>query len=758
MGYTTWYPKLHPRAGARPIMGNLVSGRVVFSAILVIAAAATVQTANEDLRLPDPTYPAAVALWKDGRVSEALAALARQVGPTADTEGQPLEAVVLRAVLASEAGLAADAEADWRAVIAREVSMRTFSRRALVESQTSRGAPEAAEPFLAELARSDATRHLDMALLVADAYLERGAREPAAGHYRQVLRRQRRGAAADTARLGLGRTLEAAGDTEAALSTLRETRVQHWTADAYVEATAREHRLARDTGQTVQPLGDAQYRTLVRRLRNASRFPPALELIDDWRAAHGSTASADRIEAELISTLYARRANTEGVAACQRFYQRFPTSGLLPNIRQTDFRLAVRMADTERARGLGLDLWEGRVSGATSQQRRSAAELLAAHLVAVGDVDGGLELYRELFRSARSADDQRAMLWRAGVAALRDGQDERALINLRALIDRRPGGDLAPAGLYWLGAAEAQTGATDAAVRRFRAVAERYPYHYYGLRARARVFELTGGWDGAEAGGRPLDFPMLSLSAASRGRAEFKAATVLARAGLTDDAAWYLRRLLDQQRRDRGLALLAARASAEAGDYASVSRTVVNHFGSFLERPARGLPNDFWELVYPRPFWDAISGSARSHGVDPVLLLALMRQESRFDPEARSPVGAIGLLQIMPYTAQALAESAGVGEILGNGGVDEAALADPAINSAIAARLNADLLEMFDAAMPPVVASYNAGEERVAIWWAAARDLQEDFFVDTIPYSETRRFVREVLANYAAYERIYGDQ
>ena len=460
--------------------------------------------------------------------------------------------------------------------------------------------------------------------------------------------------------------------------------------------------------------------------------------------------------AEQIATLDAQRANAYALAACRHFYAQFPTSPLLLDIRLTDFRLAVRMADTDRARHTGFDLWQGRGAGA-ADQHRSAAELLAAYLVAVGDVAGGLDLYRELFQTSQSADDQRAYLWRAGVAALRIGQNDRALANLRGLVRRDPSGDLAPAGLYWLGRAEAQTEAEAAAIQTFRTVAERFPYHYYGMRASEQLMRLTNGRANGAAD-PTLEFPTLEVSRASQERAEYKAAMVLARAGLVDDAAWYLRRLLDRQQGDRGLALLAARASAAAGNYANVARLVVSHFGAFLLRPARGLPDDFWQLVYPRPFWNDISTAASSTDVDPALLLSLMRQESRFDPEARSPVGAIGLFQIMPYTAEALADTAGVGAVVDGGSVDEVALAQPAVNSAIAARLTGNLLEMFNNATAPVIASYNAGEERVAIWWSAARQLSEDFFVDTIPYSETRRFVREVLANYAWYQRVYGDQ
>ena len=723
-------------------------------AVVILAASMAAAAANDDLRLPPPTFPDAVAHWRAGRISSALARL-DETAPA--TDPQPLEALVLRATLLRDAGRAPEAESLWRAVIGREVWLRTFSRRALVESLAGRGEPAEAEPVLADLTRSDTTRHLDMALRVAAAYSLGGDTERATSHYRQVLGRQRRGISADAARIGLATVLERDGETEAAMALLREAKLQHWRADTFARADANERRLVRAVGRNQKPFSESEYRTLVRRLRNASRHEAALALIEEWREAHPSTSQPDRIAAERIESLYVQRANEDAVAAAAQFYEEFPASALVPSVRLTDFRLAVRMGDTERARQTGLDFWQGRVRDATAADRRSAALLLAAYLVAVGDVDGGLDLYRELFRAAQSADDQRDILWRAGVAALRDGQHERALTNLRGLINRRPSGDLAPAGLYWLGVAEARTDATAAAIRSFGSVAERFPYHYYGIRARKRLADLTNP-PGDGGTGRPLDFPTLEVSRASQGRAEYKAAMALARAGLIEDAAWYLRRLLDRQRRDRGLALLTARASAAAGDYAGVSSVLVNHFGAFMRRPTTNLPEDFWTMVYPRPFWDAVTASAKRHDVDPALLVSLMRQESRFDPDARSPVGAIGLLQIMPYTAEALAESAGVAEIVDRDGIDEAALSDPRVNTLIAARLNGNLLEMFDGAIPPVIASYNAGEERVAIWWRAARELRADFFIDTIPYSETRRFVREVLTNYEAYQRIYGDR
>ena len=710
--------------------------------------AAPAGAATDDLILPEQTYPGVVRLLDAGDPATALDSLAAAVqgGP-----GQPLEALVLRATLLAHAGRDADAEAVWRQVIVREVWMRTFARRALVTSMAGRGEPALAVPILAELNRSDPTRHLDLTLLVAAAHRERGEFSHAAVLYRDALRRRTRGAQADRARLGLAAAQEGTGDLTAAIGTLRDAQIEHRTGPGYADALAAERRLSRQLGRPRAPFTPSEYRTMNRRLRGYARYTDAAELIDEWRTVQPD--AAERLDVELIGVLYDSRSNTEAVALAGAFAARYPSSPLLPEVTLAEFRLAVRMGDTATARTLGLNLWNGRVRGASTQQQFNAGELLAAYLVAVGDVDGGLDLYSELFPRASSADGQRTMLWKAGVAALRAGQNERALTNLRALNQRHPTGDLRPAGQYWQAVAETRAGRHSEAERAFRALVETRPYHYYGLQARARLVELRG--DDAVPDPPPRQFSALSLAPATQTRAEFKAAMVLARAGLVRDAAWYLRRLLERRRGDRGLALLATRASADAGDYAAVARLLVTHFAGFLERPAEGLPGDFYALVYPRPFVDTVTSAAGARDIDPAFMFSLMRQESRFDPAARSLVGALGLFQIMPYTATELGPRSGLDDLSDADFEDETVLLQPSVNAAIAATLAGDLFALFGA-LAPVIASYNAGEERVAVWWESARGLPEDLFVDTIPYRETRRFVREVLANVAGYRRVYG--
>jgi soluble lytic murein transglycosylase len=100
----------------------------------------------------------------------------------------------------------------------------------------------------------------------------------------------------------------------------------------------------------------------------------------------------------------------------------------------------------------------------------------------------------------------------------------------------------------------------------------------------------------------------------------------------------------------------------------------------------------------------------------------------------------------MPYTALQLDPSFAVDK------ADEL-LIEPAIAAEIAASLLEKNLAQFQGVLAPTIASYNADKDRVDVWWNAARGLPEELFVDSIPYRETRGYVRQVLANYAMYQR-----
>jgi soluble lytic murein transglycosylase len=156
--------------------------------------------------------------------------------------------------------------------------------------------------------------------------------------------------------------------------------------------------------------------------------------------------------------------------------------------------------------------------------------------------------------------------------------------------------------------------------------------------------------------------------------------------------------------------------------------------------------------AFPRGFPATIDAEARAHALDAYYLLALIRQESLFRPGAVSPVGAVGLMQVMPATGAEIADSTGWPDY------DPAILTDPAISLHFGSRYLEDQLARFDGFWPAVLAAYNGGPHNVALWWEfPERSLDAELWIDRIPYKETRNYVKKVIAQYAAYRRLYAD-
>ncbi len=309
---------------------------------------------------------------------------------------------------------------------------------------------------------------------------------------------------------------------------------------------------------------------------------------------------------------------------------------------------------------------------------------------------------------------------------------------LQEVLSLKPDSETERAATFWLAFAEDAAGSKAAAKKRWSSLVQQHPFSFYGTRAAARI--------GASLPEPSITFPDLSLSDTVMAHPDYQAAVFLSRAGFVSDAATYARRLNAAFRRDDAVALLAARASELAGDHASAATLMSANFGPYLQRPASNLPDDFWSLAYPRAYWPEVSAAAARHGVDPLLMLGLARQESHFDRAARSPVGAIGLFQVMPYTAAELDPA-----FENPAALDR--LTDAGVSAELAARLIAGLRSRYQGALAPTIASYNADKERVQVWWDSAKGLPEELFIDSIPYQQTRAYVRQVLANYAMYQR-----
>jgi soluble lytic murein transglycosylase len=155
---------------------------------------------------------------------------------------------------------------------------------------------------------------------------------------------------------------------------------------------------------------------------------------------------------------------------------------------------------------------------------------------------------------------------------------------------------------------------------------------------------------------------------------------------------------------------------------------------------------EFHPILYPLAFFSDVESASRNYNLDPLLILSIIREESRFDKEARSIAGALGLMQLMPQTAQRL-------QSILNRGIKTEQLYEPAVNITLGTYYFKKLIEMFNS-IPIAIAAYNAGDEAVSNWLKSHKYKAVDEFIEDIPYDETKNYVKNVLTTYFEYLKI----
>ena len=149
------------------------------------------------------------------------------------------------------------------------------------------------------------------------------------------------------------------------------------------------------------------------------------------------------------------------------------------------------------------------------------------------------------------------------------------------------------------------------------------------------------------------------------------------------------------------------------------------------------------EMLYPQPYLEVLTKALKKHSIDPIILLSLIRQESVFNPLARSRVGARGLMQLMPTTAKRFRRS-----------VRDKHLTNPKINIELGTKYFQNLMKRYDGNLVYVLAAYNAGESRVERWKNLYFDSDTTILmnIESIPFLETRNYVKLIFRNIFFYK------
>jgi soluble lytic murein transglycosylase len=323
------------------------------------------------------------------------------------------------------------------------------------------------------------------------------------------------------------------------------------------------------------------------------------------------------------------------------------------------------------------------------------------------------------------------------------------------LFERYAGTDDGPMvrarGLYWAGRCAALLGKKEAALSHYRDAMAVEPLHWYALLAKARIeaagedpgppFGVPQGETDGRAPGPAFDPSSLPLP---------ESAAFYAEVGLLDDAVNALRTdevALREGRTDDGLPRLIA-AYHTLGDYTRPYHLAARERRDVLQHPVNPAVRPIWDALFPRPFASEVAAAAGANDVDPDLIYAVMRKESAFNPRVVSSADAIGLMQLIEHTAKWSADENGIADF------QRDMLYEPATNIRLGTYYLSKLIERYKGHAVPAIAAYNAGEHRVDPWLkrnAHDKVVDLDWFVEDIPYDQTRNYVRGVVTSWAHY-------
>jgi len=409
----------------------------------------------------------------------------------------------------------------------------------------------------------------------------------------------------------------------------------------------------------------------------------------------------------------------------------------------SQFRLdAARLYIREGELGEALRLFDS--VAARDRARSEEAQFYAARAAALlGEPRRGSERYTQLIeryprgRWRGIAEQERALAWFA------EGDIQRAEPILARLARDAASEDDRPAFLQLAGVAAAQLGQKDRALERLKTALKLAPFGLTGAFAAARLKEM----------GEMVQSFRLERAPSSQNENSMlsRRTEQLLAFGIEELAA-------EAYADDRAHASGRSDARAVAcgcRDWAKVGFSARGFVFSQAIREAIDLsspPTDEsrwqWDCRFPRPYATMVEQFEAEYHLPQHLLHAVMRQESGFDPDVVSPVGAKGLMQLMPQTASRLAEELGL-----TGALE---LGEPRTNLRLGAAYLRKLLDTFSQDLVLAVAGYNAGPQAVALWQGRAGSGSIELFAARIPYTETQKYVERVLSNLRVYRVLNG--
>jgi soluble lytic murein transglycosylase len=390
------------------------------------------------------------------------------------------------------------------------------------------------------------------------------------------------------------------------------------------------------------------------------------------------------------------------------------------------------------------------------------------------------DLYADLANTHTDDEHAPAARFRAGLSRNRTGDVDGALIAWRELVDRHPASTEASKGRYWLGKVLWSQGEDQEARTTLQALVDDHPRDYYALRAadilahngqvipwrqaptrvrltrahltsdqeteKAKAEEWLRSWANTSQAGDLAEIPNEIA-----GDLRFRRAMEMHSLSLNTDARDEFEELRHEIGQDPLALYRLAILTRDLGLYAPSMRATIDLITLAPEDSVLDMPVWVQRLAFPVYYADLVLAECSTQELDPLLMFALIRQESVFDAQIASWAGAVGLAQIMPSTGQWIAEMTAWPEY------NEEMLQRAYLNVKFGAWFLARILDQTEGDVMAALAGYNGGPAYATQWLEQAGG-DPDLFVEIITRDEPQRYVRLIYRHYDVYTRLYGGE
>jgi soluble lytic murein transglycosylase len=606
--------------------------------------------------------------------------------------------------------------------------------------QTGHQAEGMAELANFETAYPDSLLIRDAHLSYANALLSEGRAVEAA----ELLEKDRRPVRSDI-ELAIGKAYAALGQSPKASEALGNVYYNMPTSAEADAAFAELKKLSIATQPTT-----AQRKTRADLLMKARRFSDAAEEYREL-ASHASPTDRPSAELALADALHRSGRNQEAKAELSSLV------GATPEQNAQRLYILGEVAWASDQNELFYQLVDQlRQIGPTSSWLESALLSVANLHLVHHEYDQALDAFRELQQRFPKGSKASYAHWKAAWLTLRMGRNDEAQKLFEEQIAAYPGGNEANAALYWRARLAEEGNDLVMARAYYQKLSDRYRNYYYAELARQRLKQLSAAPD------PPGQYPLLdripplehgekiTLAEAPPDDLHYQKAKLLGNGGLIDLAVRELDKAASDDQDKSWAPAETAQLYIDTGHYDRAIEMMKHSVPSYFAVDIQMLPREYWEALFPRPYWPDLKKFSVANGLDPYLVASLIRQESEFNPVAVSRANAVGLMQLLPRTGKLVAHQVAMKRY------NPSQLYTAPVNLELGTRYFRGMVDKFGGSFEQALAAYNAGSDRVEEWMGQGKYRDAAEFVESIPFTETREYVQAIMRNASVYRQLYG--